>query len=593
MHNNDSIWEYMQNNKNKANLFALKSILYAEKLANPWVLANTYHSVASLYYFTSEYEKAILYNKKALGINIKLNDTKGLIKAYNNLGIVNQQLGNYSDEIKFYEKALKLAQAIKDTLIQSSVINNIGETMMRQENYELALTWNLKNLKLRELIRDEDGITSTQINIANAYFKLKNIVNAEKYYRLVKPKIEKTKNNYYKSIFYLDYGVFLKDLNKFNEAIEAISLSISASNAIGDKDGILVNMLNLADIYSMQKKFSEAIKTYHQTLTISKNIKNPLWEKQSYSGLNTSYYSMGEYKKAYDAFYKYDSIKEYIKNSELREKVSELEKKYKTQELTDKNALLQNEIFIKKIESKQQKTIVISLLILLLILLTAAFLFYKLNRSKQLIELRSATIKAEESERMRIAKDIHDDLGSGLTKLRFMSEALKTEEQNVQKIILNINESSNQLVDSLKDLIWVMNKENSTLENLISRIREFSNQYLEDCSLELKFIAPAQIPENKINIEVSRNIFMIVKESLQNIVKHAKAKNVIIEVLLSDVALEILISDDGCGIKNENKTGNGLLNMSSRAKQINAIFNINSSSSGTKIKLNIALTKYY
>ena len=163
---------------------------------------------------------------------------------------------------------------------------------------------------------------------------------------------------------------------------------------------------------------------------------------------------------------------------------------------------------------------------------------------------------------MRIAKDIHDELGSGLTKIKFLSEILE----------LKIKDNQ-QIKETLQSITGT-----STLDNLVARVREFSTEYLYDFPIEVTYDFPENIPSEKINIKISRNILMIVKESLQNIVKHANATKISVRIEIQPV-FKLIIVENGIGFNlNEKTTGNGLRNMIERSKDIGATLKMTSTS---------------
>src|SRR5438477_8110295 len=133
--------------------------------------------------------------------------------------------------------------------------------------------------------------------------------------------------------------------------------------------------------------------------------------------------------------------------------------------------------------------------------------------------LRLEKEQAVEKERNRISRDIHDDLGSGLTKIAIMSEVVKKqihEPEKARQQLENISQSSRELVDNLQDIIWVLNPKNDTLESLASYIREYSLKFFEPFGIEVQFNYPEKFPEVKLSEETRRNIFLVVKESFNN-----------------------------------------------------------------------------
>ncbi len=216
-----------------------------------------------------------------------------------------------------------------------------------------------------------------------------------------------------------------------------------------------------------------------------------------------------------------------------------------------------------------------------------------LDEANKHIALQQVVLEKQaelENERKRIAADMHDDLGSGLTRITYLSQmALKSDtENNLQKI----KKTASELVGNMSELIWVMKEENNTLEDLATYIKSYAVDYFENNNIQFSIEIPETFNEITINGNHRRNLFLSVKEGFHNIVKHAQAKNVRIEIGIND-HLHICIKDDGIGMNGVNSEkrigGNGLKNMKSRIESMNGrvdIENVN----GTEVTFKIPLT---
>ncbi|NNT73106.1 hypothetical protein HKT18_12850 [Flavobacterium sp. IMCC34852] len=183
--------------------------------------------------------------------------------------------------------------------------------------------------------------------------------------------------------------------------------------------------------------------------------------------------------------------------------------------------------------------------------------------------------KAVEEERNRIAADMHDDLGSGLTKITYLSQMALQKEDN-KSLLTNIKNTSTELVESMSEIIWAMKEENNSWEELLSYIKLYAQEYCENNQLTVTFDYPDDQMNFKIIGEVRRHIFLSVKECLHNIVKHSEAKKVTITIQKNNFII-ITIHDDGKGINSEQGKvlgGNGLKNIRQRMEKIKAQFDI-------------------
>ncbi|MDO9255123.1 MAG: triple tyrosine motif-containing protein [Bacteroidales bacterium] len=198
---------------------------------------------------------------------------------------------------------------------------------------------------------------------------------------------------------------------------------------------------------------------------------------------------------------------------------------------------------------------------------------------KQRSELEKT--QAIEKERNRISRDMHDDLGSGLTIIAILSEVVKKQLSNpvkAKETLDKIAVSSRDLVDNLQDIIWVLNPQNDTVESLSSYIREYGLKYFEPLSVQLEFDYPELFSNRHLSEEQRRNIFLTVKESFNNIAKYAWCNKVIVEIEETSTGILLSIKDDGKGF-DVNKVrlfANGLKNMQHRIEQVGGSYSISS-----------------
>ncbi|MBR9920779.1 MAG: hypothetical protein GYB31_08065 [Bacteroidetes bacterium] len=186
-------------------------------------------------------------------------------------------------------------------------------------------------------------------------------------------------------------------------------------------------------------------------------------------------------------------------------------------------------------------------------------------REKEVIIQRQAALQ---SERNRIAGELHDDLGGGLSVIRFLSDEMGVDESDQEKKeqIKRIASLSSGLVERMRDIIWALNTENDELDNLLRFLRRYAVSFLGDNKLECEFELPKDIPAVRINGERRRNVLLVFKEVLHNVVKHAQATKVRVQVDLNPDAFTITISDNGIGMSESpvRPDANGLQNIRKR-----------------------------
>ncbi len=208
-----------------------------------------------------------------------------------------------------------------------------------------------------------------------------------------------------------------------------------------------------------------------------------------------------------------------------------------------------------------------------------------LQREKERAKLQETTLRAQAAElkaqaaeaekerekelmRSRIASDLHDEIGSNLSSIAVISQMLrrrdKIEEKERQRLG-DIYGISQQTAASMRDIVWFVNPENDSMEKLLAKMRETANMMLDH--LEFTFQTPNQPLSLETDLNFRRNLFLMYKESLQNIVKHSQASSVEIEITEKEDVFILRVADNGVGFDvAKPNNGNGLRNFYTRAK---------------------------
>jgi signal transduction histidine kinase len=220
------------------------------------------------------------------------------------------------------------------------------------------------------------------------------------------------------------------------------------------------------------------------------------------------------------------------------------------------------------------------------------------ERRKYRLQLqRAEQASALERERARIAQDLHDDLGSSLTRISLLSGLLRADKHHpdlVETHAAKLMQSADQTVRALEEIVWAVRPRSDSLQSLVDYIAHFANELFESTATRCRLDLPHDLPARPLPPEVRHNIFLIVKEALTNALKHASAREVTVQAKVNSDVLEISIQDDGKGLasptpKVEGKR-HGLENMRQRAETIGGAVSCQTSpGNGTCIKFTLLL----
>ncbi|HEV2318670.1 MAG TPA: two-component regulator propeller domain-containing protein, partial [Verrucomicrobiae bacterium] len=225
--------------------------------------------------------------------------------------------------------------------------------------------------------------------------------------------------------------------------------------------------------------------------------------------------------------------------------------------------------------------------------------FRRLRRQLAALEQQAAL----QRERTRIAKDIHDDLGANLTQIAFLGELAQQDRGEPDKAVERVEKISataRQAIKSLDEIVWAVNPRNDTLAHLTDYAGQFALDYLRLAGIRCRLDLPEQCPTRDLTTDLRHNLFLAIKEALHNIVKHAHATEVRLQIQCSGDSLDIVIEDNGCGfdpaLAHNGAAGDpladGLRNMRQRMTDIGGQFDFQTAAGrGTTVHLRLSLEK--
>jgi len=254
------------------------------------------------------------------------------------------------------------------------------------------------------------------------------------------------------------------------------------------------------------------------------------------------------------------------------------------------------------------------------LLVTLAFTAIWIKQLRRLVEQRTTQLQhqirereriehrhALEAERSRIARDLHDDLGSSLTEISALAstglrreekalealggEARRGEEANPASLFQTISGKARNLVAALDVIVWAVDPEDNSLQSLADYLSGYAAEFFSHTNISCRFRVPVQFPDVRIEGRVRHDLLMAVKESLNNIVRHAEATEVEFCLSIAEGNLEVDIRDNGRGINGfAGRDGHGLKNLCSRLKELGGLCDVKSrEGGGTAVTLRLPL----
>ncbi|PZO30797.1 MAG: hypothetical protein DCF13_02880 [Flavobacteriaceae bacterium] len=513
------------------------NVAKAQKINYKKGIADSYSNLSLMYYFQGKYDLNTKFMLKATRLYQQLNLKD---KQANSFAVYGYQLKlrDMNSAVMYMQKGMKLAESIKDEFSLSGIYDNYGVLKEMQNELDSALFFYNKSLKIKEKLKDNPGIPYSANKIA--LVKLMQ--------------------------------------NKPREAKSLLDYAFKIRKDIKDIYGIAENLNYYGFYFKQIKDDKRSINYFNQAIEWSKKHDFPYLTQDNFKELSSVYERNKDFRKALQAFKNHIEVKDSIFNSDVRNKQSELDIEYETEQK-------EKEILIQKAKLAEKNLWILGGFSLTIIAILLGFLLFSKQKQKTLQlqkenELKDALLKIEtqnklQEQRLRISRDLHDNIGSQLTFIISTIDNLKYGlKDNDQKIINKLHSLSGftkETIAELRDTIWAMNKDKISFEDLKIRISNFiENAQIASNGIDFEFNCQDNFAPVSLSSVEGINSYRIIQESINNALKHAKATKVSVEVLCENQFIEIIIKDNGIGFDEENTVlGNGLSNLKKRAKELN------------------------
>ncbi len=473
-----------------------------------------------------------------------------------------RKTGEFAEGMQLINKALEYYEIGESDLKHADALDEYGVLLrLSNRNGRAAMKAHESSLKIRQELADSTGIGMTYLYMGNVYASeiiVNPLADSTIYYNKLAITYLDGRNEYLANVLRHNMGRMQYKLEEFSAARESFE---TAKKYFEDKgyDNLVVScLLGISQIFIRDGPIDSSLLILNELKYDSVCINDLSYRRQLLNSFKTYYTKTNAFQKA---LVTYDSI------SNVEDRISakiELEAAEKYESQRYKTQLAEEDLI-----STRRKWIAITLGLLLLTL-TIGFLLTSRNRRQQYLikekDLLLQKQQALEDERNRIAAEMHDDLGGGLTTIKFVSQRARRKMDNPrdQALLDKIIAQSNTIVTNMSDIIWAMNSKFDNLSSTVAYIRRYSMEYLSDFEINLAFDSDRVYDEISLTSTVRRNLLLIVKEALNNIVKHAQATDVSIKSSYDTPYLILQISDNGIGLQSENILGNGLENMQDR-----------------------------
>ncbi|MCO6497811.1 MAG: hypothetical protein J5I50_09135 [Chitinophagaceae bacterium] len=519
-----------------------------------------YDALSGIYKGLNNYDKAIEYQLKANDLYEKQHATSSLVKAYLNTSVLYKELHNLEQQENYSRKVLAIGKETKDDNYLFLGYNYIAFALSEQSKYkeaakylDSAKTYFNKGLNL-------------QADMTISFFLISGSVNAK--------------------------------LKNYNEAYSEFKKAYDFAEASQHTFSKYQSLLQMGNVRTLQKRYGEAEKILLEADAAIQKTGELSQKNILLQYLSDLYKDWGKYDKALEYYKKFIEVSDSITNIQNQEIAANLEKKYETEK---KEATIQ----LQQSEIRQRKTMnylfgggVAALAIILLLTYRTYHQKQKIQKQRiteletaQRLGAAQAALKGEEQERSRLAKDLHDGLSGMLSGVKYSLQDMKGNLIMTDENRQAFERSIDMLDSSIKELRRVAH--NMMPEVLV---RYGLDAALKDYIAEINKTGIVKVVYQSMGMEgkameqsTALAIYRIIQELLNNVIKHAKATEVLVQLLRENGRLVVNVEDNGRGFDvkaSKEKGGMGWRNIRSRVELLNGTIDLQSSAEkGTAVNL--------
>ncbi len=503
----------------------------------------------------------------------------------------------YDIAINYYFNAIQLFEKGDEEVILANAYNNLAACYKIRKDFINTEKYFTKALTIYSRLEEVDWIANLHNNLAILYMENEFYDKADAMYDLAITSYKQSKDTLKMGIAYMNQGNSKILSKNYNSAVDKY---LKAMNYIKEKQIPLVYAVSHTGIgiaLAHHKEYSKALPHLKKGLEISENINHFEQTMESRRALADYYAQTNNFKDAYKLAALSHAMKDSVLTVQQDQNMAEALIKYET-EKKDKEIVLQQ---LELQKNRNQFRFILSLNVLFLIVVLGVFLFFRqrqkikdkeietLKARKELDKLE-AIIDGIEKERKRIAQDLHDGINGDLSVIKYKitsidyNQFLSKEKEEFELAI----EMLDNAIDQVRQISHNLAPPSLQNFNLIEALQQFCSKVSASSSLPINFQYYGDYL--KLNKDIETVIYRMIQELINNILKHAKATQALIQINNHNENIHIIVEDNGIGFDNsKNHSGLGLKNIESRIAFLNADLIIDTNNNGTTINIDINL----
>ena len=599
----DLCWEYRFVSANKALEYGNEALTLAQELKYTKGIAQSYNDMGIIFIDQGNYQKAIEWFNKSLAIRTELQDSAGMAALYNKIGIVYQKKGQLKKALENQIEALKIYENLGSDLWIGYSLNNMAIIHQNLGNLDKALQYHQKALTYRIKMGDVYGEAGSYGNMANVYVKLHDTSLAIQYYDKALTIFRKIDDKESISAMLNNLGNIYIARGKESNALTLLEESLKIRENLGDKKGIASTLLRMGEAYTSMGSYKKASQALYRARRLAREIDVVEEEMVSYLNLAKMYALQHQLDSAFKNMSLYIATKDSVYYQRLEEQIIDVQTRYETEKMGQDMNLLKSEKELTELRLKQKRMQNLLLILAIITIVGAAIFSFYRRKLKQKAAMDAAKIRyneqkiravieSQEEEQRRIARELHDGVGQKLAglKLNWSSLISGTEIKKVWPDYNNLTLLIDETAQEVRTISHQMLPKELEQFGLIPSIESLLEINFKNTGTNTSFSHMGV--EERLPYTVELTIYRILQELVSNILKHAHASSIKVELLKRRDRILLIVEDDGIGMNLEKMKngGIGVMNIESRVESVQGRVTFESEQEkGTFVTVNIPL----
>jgi len=558
---------------------------------------HAYSSMGVVRWYQGKYPDAQHYNELALKAHLSVDPQRAtdVAGSYHNLGLVHDDQGNYPEALKYYLGAMKVYEAAGFSNGVAQERSAIAVIHFNQRDMLASLAENQRALVIREATRDEWGLTETYSNLGITYVAMGHYDSALVWYDKAFALRTSIADQHGLAVSFNNYGDLYTLQGRYAEAYESFEKALVINERLGYKKSMADVRLNMGKLFEKQGDTRRALHQMELALRLAQEVGATDYEHKALGELSTTWAQLGDHKKAYAYRLRYEALSDTIFNDEKTRSLVRQQMNYEfaQRQLADsllaveaKHLAERDHASALSAERNKRNLFAVGGISFLVASLALWSRLRYVRRARDTImrtqqQLVESEKRREASEvRTRIARDVHDEIGSELTKITLLIAQTKREQSRSDAAPLphldGIAAMSRQVSASLNDIVWAVDPRHDSVQALVVHAQHYTDRMVEHSSVSIEQHFQHTGADRPLDPATKRDIFLLYKEALNNALKYAKAERISVSLTTDERSFALSVADNGVGFDAEamGRKGNGLRNMQARCAALGATLTI-------------------